>query len=94
MDPTRGPDSWTQLVDPTPGHDSWTQLADLIHGPNLWTRLFHPICGALKTMSGSGLDSWIVHSWELFDLWIVPAWTLKNKELFWIGLVDNPRTEP
>ena len=27
------------------------------------------------------------------DLWIVPAWSLKNKEVFRIGLVDCPRVE-
>ena len=45
--------------------------------------------GALKTRSWSGLDSWIVHSWEVFDSWIVPAWSLKNEELFQIGLLDR-----
>ena len=28
------------------------------------------------------------------DSWIVPACSLKNKEVFWIGLVDRPRVEP
>ena len=28
------------------------------------------------------------------DSWIVPAWSLKNKEVFWIGLVDGPCVEP
>ena len=28
------------------------------------------------------------------DSWIVPAWSLKYKELFRIGLVDHPRVEP
>ena len=35
------------------------------------------------------MDSWIVHAWEVFDSWIVPEWSLKNKELFLIGLVDR-----
>ena len=39
--------------------------------------------GALKTRSGSGLDLWIVH-----------AWSLNNKEVFRIGLVDRPCVEP
>ena len=38
---------------------------------------------ASRLPSCSGLDSWIVH-----------AWSLKNKELFQIGLVDHPRVEP
>ena len=24
------------------------------------------------------------------DFWIVPAWSLKNKEVFWMGLVNCP----
>ena len=28
------------------------------------------------------------------DSWIVPAFSLKNKEVFWIGLVDLPLVEP
>ena len=28
------------------------------------------------------------------DSWTVPAWSLKNKELFFIGPVDRPRVEP
>ena len=27
------------------------------------------------------------------DLWIVPAWSLKNKEVFQIGLLDRPHVE-
>ena len=27
------------------------------------------------------------------DSWTVPVWSLKNKELFWNGLVDRPRVE-
>ena len=37
-----------------------------------WTHGSSPR-GALKTNSCSGLDSWIVHTWEVFDSWIVPA---------------------
>ena len=51
-------------------------------------------CGALKTRSCSGLHSGIVHALEVFDSWIVHAWSLKNKELFQIGLVGRPRVEP
>ena len=29
-----------------------------------------------------------------FHLWIFRAWSLKNKEVFRIGLVDCPRVEP
>ena len=36
------------------------------------------------------MDLWIVHAWEVFDSWIVPVLSLKNKELFRIGLVDHP----
>ena len=50
-----------------------------IHPPD-WTRGSSP-GGALKTKSSSGLDSWIV-----------PGWSLKNKEVFRIGLVDRPGT--
>ena len=28
------------------------------------------------------------------DSWIVLAWSLKNKELFRIGLLDRPRVDP
>ena len=35
--------------------------------------------GALKTRRSSGLESWIV-----------PLWSLRNKEVFQIGLVDHP----
>ena len=56
--------------------------------------LYQPVEGvipcyysALKTRRCSGLDSWIV-----------PAWSLKNKEVFRVGLVDGlvdrPRMEP
>ena len=47
-----------------------------------WTRELSTH-GALKTRRCSGLDSWIV-----------PAWSLKNKEVFRIGLVDRPHVEP
>ena len=40
------------------------------------------------------VDSWIVLTWKVFDSWTVPAWSLKNKELFWIGLVDLAHVEP
>ena len=33
-----------------------------------------------------------IYSW--LDLWIVPAWSPKNKEVFRIGFVDCPRVEP
>ena len=64
-----GPDLFTRLVGPTCGPkfcgpDSFTTLVHLTRGPNLWT---------LKTMSCSGLDSWMVHAWELFDSWIIPV---------------------
>ena len=32
------------------------------------------------------VEPYIVHAWEVFDSWIVPAWSLKNEELFQIGL--------
>ena len=48
-------------------------------------------CVALKTKSCSGLDLRIVHVWELFDWWMVPAWSLKNLELFRIGLAKSPK---
>ena len=40
-----------------------------------------------------GPDAWtrIVDQTCSLDLWTVPAWNLKNKELFRIGLVDRPR---
>ena len=44
-----------------------------------WTRGSSPR-GALKSRRCSGLDSWIV-----------PAWSLKNEEVFQIELVDRPR---
>ena len=28
------------------------------------------------------------------DSWIIPEWSLKHKEVFWMGLVDRPRVEP
>ena len=41
------------------------------------------------TFCKSGLvDPTRVYAWEVFDSWIVPMWSLKNKELFRIGL-DN-----
>ena len=39
--------------------------------------------GALKTRICSGLDSWIV-----------PMWSLKNKMVFRIGLMDRPHVKP
>ena len=39
--------------------------------------------GAIKTRRCSGLDSWIVS-----------GWSLRNKELFQIGLVDRSQGEP
>ena len=67
MDPTGGPDLWT---------DMWTQLLDPTHGINLWS---------LKTRSCSQLDLWIGRAWEVFDSWIVSAWSLKNEEVFQMG---------
>ena len=32
------------------------------------------------------MDLWLKHAWEVFDLWIIPAWSIKNKEFFPIGL--------
>ena len=40
------------------------------------------------------MESWIVQAWEVFDLWIIPTRSLKNKELFQIGLMDRPRVKP
>ena len=45
-----------------------------------------PACGALKTKICSTLDSLIVHVWEVFDSWIVPAWSLKQIFFFRIVL--------
>ena len=42
-----------------------------------WT--LGPTHGALKTRSCLGLDSWIVHPWEVFDSWIVPVRSLKKQ---------------
>ena len=47
-----------------------------------WTRGSSPH-GALKTRRCSKLD-----------LWVVPAWSLKNKDVFRIRLVDHARMEP
>ena len=47
-----------------------------------WTGGMYPH-GALKTRKCSGLD-----------LLIVPVWSLKNEEVFWIGILDCPRVEP
>ena len=69
----------------TSGPDSWTQLVVATCGPDSWTRLVDPICKSLKTRSCSRLDLWFVLAWEVFDSGIVPAWSLKNAELFWIG---------
>ena len=51
-------------------------------GVPYWTCGSSPL-GALKRRRCSGLD-----------LWIVPAWSLKNEEVFRIGLVDLPCVEP
>ena len=48
----------------------------------------------LKTRSFSELHLGIVHAVEVFDLWIVHAWSLKNKEWFQIGLGGPPGMEP
>ena len=40
------------------------------------------------------MDSLIVHAWEVFDSWIVLAWSLKNKELFRIGRREVFQIEP
>ena len=66
-------------MDPTHGPVLWHRLWDPTHGPNSWTWLLDPTCCPI-------LDLWIVHVWEVFTSWIVPAWNLKNKELFRIGL--------
>ena len=36
----------------------------------------------------------IVHAVEVFDLWIVHPWSLKNKEMFQIGRGGPPGMEP
>ena len=33
-----------------------------------------PTCGALKTRSCLGLDSWFVHAWEVLYSWNVYEW--------------------
>ena len=44
------------------------------------------------TFCKSGLvDPTRGHAWEVFDSWVVSMWSLKNKELFRIGLVDCQR---
>ena len=48
-----GPDSWTRLVDPTHGSGSWIQLVDPTLGPD--------------SRSCSGLDSGLIHAWEVFN---------------------------
>ena len=84
MDPTHGPDSWTLLVDPTCGAlkmrscselDSLIGLIDCPCVSGCSTHGPSP-CGALNK-SCSGLDSW------------TETWSLKNNELFQIGLVDQ-----
>ena len=54
-----------------------------------WTLVFSPR-GALKIRRCFVLDSWIVHALEVFDLWIVLAWSFKNKELFQMDLCTVP----
>ena len=55
------------------------------------------MCGELKSRRCSGVDSWNAPSEDLktrsfsgLDLWTVSGWSLKNEEVFWIGLVDRP----
>ena len=108
MDPTRGPLKIRfflriGLVErPTCGPKLWTRIMDPTRSPDLFTPLVDPTRGALKTMSCSGLDSWIVRLVDpnrgpdsftrLIHLTLGPdSWSLKNKQLFRIGLVDQRR---
>ena len=74
-----GPPTPPQGSNPmTCGPHLWTQLVDLARGPASWIRLVDPTCG---------FESWTF----LVDPTRGPNSTsLKNKELFRIGLKDCP----
>ena len=56
-----------------------TRLVDPTRGPNSWTQLVDQNCGP-------NLWTQLVDPTRGLDLW-----SLKNKELFQIGLVERPR---
>ena len=41
----------------------FSQIVDPTRSPKLFSQIVRPTCGALKTRSCFGLDSWIAHEW-------------------------------
>ena len=81
--PARPPNSSTQLIHPTCHPtcppDLFTRLVHPTHPPNSFTLLVQRTCRALKLRSCSRLHSGIVHALQVFDSWLVHAWTLKTR---------------
>ena len=93
--PTHPPYLVTRLLHPpwppTCPPNSATKLCHQNRPFNSSTQLVYPSCGALKTRSYFGLHSGIGHTLAVLDSLSVPVWSLKNKELFQIGLLGRPR---
>ena len=53
--------------------------ADSVKKGVVLNRTHGPTCGASKTRRCSRSDLWIVHTREVFNWWIDPAWSIKTR---------------
>ena len=70
-------------------HDQFPGLC--CYGLDLW---ISPRVGGVWLVDCPRMKPKKTGSYSRLDSWIIPAWSLKNKDLFWIGLVDRPCMEP
>ena len=80
---------------PSPPPDSSKPLVHMTRPPILWSLVLDCTqvsftCWRCSTSGSSTLGAIKTRSCSRLDLWVVLAWSLKNVELFQIGLVDHP----
>ena len=75
--------------------NSWLSWVSFVGCFLLWGEVLAAFCSlAINAMPALSTAVWSCLCYPQLDLWIVPAWTLKNEEVFRVGLVDRPRMEP